>query len=144
MTIRTATAEWKGGIHEGRGHLRTGSGAFDGAYSFNSRFGDGGGANPEELLGAAHAGCFSMALAVELTNAGFKPVDIRTTASVHFDRVDGAPTVTMIALTTGAEVPGIDNATFQKIAEGAKKNCPISRVLAGGSAKITLDATLKS
>lgn len=141
MTIRTATAEWKGAIHEGRGHLRTGSGAFDGAYSFNSRFGDGGGANPEELLGAAHAGCFSMALAVELTNAGFKPVDIRTTAAVHFDRVDGAPTVTMIALTTGAEVPGIDNETFQKIAAGAKVNCPVSRALA--AVKITLDATLK-
>ena len=141
MTIRTATAEWQGTIHEGHGRMRTGSGAFDGAYSFNSRFGDGGGANPEELLGAAHAGCFSMALAVELTKAGFKPVDIRTTASVHFDPVNGVPTVTLIALTTGADVPGIDDAKFQAIAAGAKANCPVSRALA--AVKITLDATLK-
>jgi osmotically inducible protein OsmC len=141
MTIRRSTAEWQGTIHEGHGHLRTDSGTFDAAYSFNSRFGDGGGANPEELLGAAHAGCFSMALAVELTKAGFKPVDIRTTASVHMDQVNGAPTITLIELALGAEVPGIDNAAFQKIAEGAKANCPVSRAL--GAVKITLDATLK-
>jgi osmotically inducible protein OsmC len=142
MTIRTASAEWQGTIHEGHGHMRTGSGAFDGAYSYNSRFGDGGGANPEELLGAAHAGCFSMALAVGLTKAGFKPTDIRTTASVHFDPVNGAPTITLIELILGADVPGIDDATFQKIAADAKANCPISRALAG-TIKVTLDATLK-
>jgi lipoyl-dependent peroxiredoxin len=141
MTIRKSSAEWQGTIHEGHGHMRLGSGAYDGAYSYNSRFGDGGGANPEELLGAAHAGCFSMALAVGLTKAGFKPVDIRTTASVHFDPVNGAPTITLIELTTGADVPGIDKADFAKIAEDAKANCPISRAL--GAVKITLDATLK-
>jgi osmotically inducible protein OsmC len=122
--------------------MRLGSGAFDGAFSFNSRFADGGGTNPEELIAAAHAGCFSMAFSAALTEAGFKPKDIRTRAELHFDVVDGKPTITQIDLTMGAEVPGLDEATFKKIAEGAKGGCPVSRAL-GGSVKITLDATLK-
>ncbi|MEJ0098166.1 MAG: OsmC family peroxiredoxin [Bauldia sp.] len=101
MSIRTSDAEWQGTIREGRGHMRFGGGAYDGAYSWASRFSDGGGTNPEELIAAAHAGCFSMALAAELTKAGFSPVDIRTTAALHFDQVDGAPTIALIALTTG-------------------------------------------
>jgi osmotically inducible protein OsmC len=121
--------------------MKLGSGAFDGAYSFNSRFADGGGTNPEELIAAAHAGCFTMALSADLTNAGFKPTDLRTRAELHFDFVDGKPTITQVDLTTGAEVPGIDDATFQKIAAGAKVNCPVSRALSG--VKINLDATLK-
>jgi osmotically inducible protein OsmC len=139
MAIRTSEAEWQGTLKEGRGHMRFGGGAYDGAYSFNSRFADGGGTNPEELIAAAHAGCFTMALSAELSKAGFKPVDIRTTAELHFDQATA--TITLIELTTGAEIPGIDNAKFQEIAAGAKANCPVSRAL--GGVKITLDATLK-
>ena len=141
MAIRTSTAEWQGNLKEGRGHMRAGSGAFDGPYSFNSRFADGGGTNPEELIAAAHAGCFSMALSGDLGAAGFTAKDIRTTAELHLDTVDGKPTITLIELTVGADVPGVDKATFDKIAAGTLKNCPISRVLAG--VKMTLDATLK-
>jgi osmotically inducible protein OsmC len=142
MLIRTSDAEWQGTIREGHGHMRFGGGAYDGAYSWNSRFSDGGGTNPEELLAAAHAGCYSMALSGDLTKAGFKPVDIRTTAEVHLEQIDGSWTITLIELTTGADVPGIDRATFARIAEGAKAGCPMSKALA--AVKITLDATLKS
>jgi osmotically inducible protein OsmC len=141
MPIRTSEAEWQGNLREGRGHMHLGSGSTDGAYSFNSRFADGGGTSPEEYIAAAHAGCFAMALSADLAAAGFTAKDIRAKADVHLDTVDGKPTITQIDLTVGAEVPGIDNAAFQKIAEGTRQNCPVSRVLA--AAKITLDATLK-
>ena len=142
MPIRTSDAVWHGNLHEGSGHMRFGGGAYDGAFTWNSRFADGGGTNPEERLAAAHAGCFSMALSGDLTDAGFPPKDTRTSAEVHIERVDGKWTVTLIELTCGAEVPGIDQATFDKIAEGTRQNCPVARALK--AVEIRLDATLKN
>jgi len=142
MPTRTSEAEWQGNLREGRGHMRLGSGAYDGGYSFNSRFADGGGTNPEELIAAAHAGCFAMALSGDLTAAGFTAKDIRASAAVHLNMAGGKPTIDQIDLTVGADVPGIDKATFARIVEGTKQNCPVSRLLAP-AAKITLDATLK-
>jgi osmotically inducible protein OsmC len=141
MTTRTADAEWNGTLREGNGTMRLGSGAFEGQYSFSSRFEEGAGTNPEELVGAAHAGCFSMALANILTQAGSPPNRIRTNAEVQFDRTDAGPTITKITLRTEGDVPGIDQATFEKHAEDAKANCPISRAL-GGVGEIVLDARL--
>jgi osmotically inducible protein OsmC len=141
MAIRTGNARWEGTLTEGSGVIRTGKGGLSGNYSFKSRFEEGEGTNPEELIGAAHAGCFSMALSSELTKAGFPPTSVDTTASVHFDRVDDKPTITKIELVTSATVPNIDDAKFQEIAEAAKKGCPISRLLAPGT-EITLSATL--
>lgn len=141
MPARTSDAEWHGTLREGHGHMRFGGGAYDGAFTWKSRFSDGGGTNPEELLAAAHAGCFSMALSGDLVNAGFSPNSIRTTAEVHIEQVNGAWTINLIELTCGADVPGIDEGTFQKIAALTKDNCPVSRALA--AVKITVDATLK-
>src|SRR6202142_1315274 len=118
MPTRTSDAEWQGTLREGRGHMRFGGGAYDGAFTWASRFSDGGGTNPEELIAAAHAGCFSMALSGDLTKAGFPPKDIRTGAVLHRATVDGKPTIALIELIVGAEVPGIDDAAFQKIAAG--------------------------
>jgi osmotically inducible protein OsmC len=122
--------------------MRLGSGAFEGSYSFNSRMEDGPGTNPEELIGAAHAGCFSMAFANGLTQAGHKPQEIRTKASVHFDKGDQGWGISRIELATEGTVPGIDEATFKRLAEDAKKTCPVSKALA--ATPITLSATLKS
>ena len=108
-----------------------GSGAFDGAYSFSSRFEEGTGTNPEELIAAAHAGCFSMALAAGLGKGGFNPESVRTTAKVHLEKQDDGFAITRIELDTEAKVPGIDNAKFQEFAENAKKGCPVSKALAG-------------
>jgi lipoyl-dependent peroxiredoxin len=141
MAIRTATAHWQGSLLEGSGVIRTCKGGFEGNYSYKSRFEEGEGTNPEELIGAAHAGCFSMALSKGLADAGFPPVGVDTTASVHLDKVDGAQTVTRIDLVTVVDAPGLDEAEFAKIAEGAKQNCPISRLLSPG-AQITLQASL--
>jgi len=128
MAVRTSTAEWKGTLKEGGGTMRLGSGAFEGPYTYASRFESGPGTNPEELIGAAHAGCFSMFLAALLTGAGFSPKRIATTAKVHLDE---GPRITLIELTTQAEVPGLTDADLQKHAEIAKKNCPVSMALAG-------------
>lgn len=117
-----------------------GSGAFEGAYSFGSRFEEGTGTNPEELIAAAHAGCFSMALSGDLGRAGFTPTRIQTTANVHLEKLDAGFTVTRIVLQTEAEVPGIDQATFDEQVEGARKNCPISRLLK--AAEIEVQARL--
>ncbi len=141
MAIRTASARWEGTLTDGSGTMRTGKGGLEAPYSFKSRFADGEGSNPEELIGAAHAGCFSMALSKGLQDAGFPPTSVETTASVHLDAVNGQQTVTTIDLDTKATVPGIDEATFTKIAEGTKEACPISRLLSPG-AKITLTAAL--
>lgn len=141
MAIRTASARWEGTLTDGTGTMRTGKGGLEAPFSFKSRFGEGEGSNPEELIGAAHAGCFSMALSKGLQDAGFTPVAIETTASVHLDQVDGAATVTTIDLDTRVNAPGIDEATFAKVAEGTKEGCPISRLLSPG-AKINLTATL--
>lgn len=140
MPVRKAEAEWKGTLREGRGTIKLSSGAFHGAYSFGTRFEEAPGTNPEELIGAAHAGCFSMALSGALTRAGFSPLRIHTVASVHLDKVGEGFEITTIHLATTAEVPGVDAGKFAEIAEGAKKGCPVSKVLAG--AKITLDAQL--
>lgn len=140
MPTRTANAEWQGDLQNGKGHMRLGSGAFDGPYDFRSRMGDGAGTNPEELIGAAHAGCFSMALAAQLGGAGFTPDSIKTDAKVHFGPVEGGFAISKIELDTEARVPGIEAAAFQEQAEGAKKNCPVSKALAG--VEITLTATL--
>lgn len=142
MPTRSGQAEWHGNIREGRGHMRFEGGAYDGPYSAASRFADGGGTNPEELIAAAHAGCFSMALSVQLSMAGFTPTVIRTSAEVHIEQVDGAWTITRIDLICGAEVPGIDNNKFQELADAAKRNCPVSRALKGVK-EINLDATLQ-
>jgi osmotically inducible protein OsmC len=141
MAIRTASALWQGTLKEGSGTVRTGKGGLQGNYSFSSRFEEGEGTNPEELIAAAHAGCYSMALSAGLTAAGFTPTSVETTASVHLVKVDDKQTVTQIDLVTTGVVPGIDESTFLKLAEDAKANCPISRLLAPG-ASITLAATL--
>ena len=131
MAAREATAEWHGNLMEGTGHMRLGSGAFDGAYDFRSRFGEGAGTNPEELIGAAHAGCFSMALSGILTKAGHPPESVRTTAKVHLDKQGEGFAITRIELDTDAVVPGLDDAAFQGHADAAKKGCPVSKALAG-------------
>ena len=131
MAIRRAEAVWEGSLTEGKGKMKFGSGAYEGAFSFASRFGEGSGTNPEELLGAAHAGCYSMALSFFLGNAGFKPVDIRTSAKVHIDKVGDGFKITVIELNTEARVPGIDENKFLEQAELVKQGCPVSQALAG-------------
>ena len=139
MPQRKGSAEWMGGLKGGRGSLSLGSGAFEGRYSFGSRFEEGQGTNPEELIGVAHAACFSMALAGALGKAGYEPKRVTTTAKVDLD-MEGGPRISTITLETEAEVPGIDEDEFQKQAEGAKQNCPVSKALAG--VEIRLDARL--
>lgn len=137
---RSASAVWNGSLKEGKGTISSQSGALKAMqYSFGSRFAEGVGTNPEELIAAAHAGCFTMAFSAELGKAGFTPESIETTAVVTLDMHD-KPTVTKIHLTTKAKIPGIDKAKFDEIAKGAKEGCPISRLLK--AAEITLDATL--
>jgi lipoyl-dependent peroxiredoxin len=140
MPVRKANAVWEGSLKEGNGRVALGSGAFEGRYSFGSRFEEAGGTNPEELIGAAHAGCFSMALAAGLGRGGHSPKRIATTAKVHLEKVGDGFSITRIELDCEAEVPGIDNATFQDFANKAKEGCPVSRALAG--AEITLNARL--
>jgi lipoyl-dependent peroxiredoxin len=140
MTVRTSQAQWKGSLQQGKGTMKLGSGAFEGAYSFPSRFEDGEGTNPEELIGAAHAGCFSMALSLFLGNAGYTPTRIDTTARVHLEPVGGGFEITRIELSAEAEVPGIGEAAFQEQAQAAKNNCPVSKALAGP--QISLKAKL--
>jgi osmotically inducible protein OsmC len=138
--IRTASAVWKGGLKEGTGALSTQSGVFkDQPYSFQTRFGDARGTNPEELIAAAHAGCFSMALSLFLNNAGLTPERIETAAKLTLEAQGGGFSITAVHLDVSAKVPGADNAKFQEAARGAKENCPVSKVL---SAKITMDARL--
>jgi osmotically inducible protein OsmC len=135
------SAEWKGDLKGGAGTFTAGEG-ISGDYSFRSRFEDGPGANPEQLIAAAHASCFSMALSAALADAGTPVNSVKTDATVTLRFVDGAPTITAIALTTVGDVPGIDEAAFKEAAEGAKAGCPVSRALAGVP-EITLDASLQ-
>ena len=141
MPKRRAEARWEGSLQEGHGVMNMASGAYEGPYSFESRFEEGEGTNPEELIAAAHAGCFSMALSGDLGRAGHEPESVETTATVHLDKGDGGPTITRIHLDTRARVPGIDAEEFQRVAEGAKQNCPVSRALAA-VATIELNAEL--
>lgn len=137
MAVRSANAVWTGTLREGSGMMKVGSGAIEGAYTYGSRFEEAAGTNPEELIGAAHAGCFSMFLSALLTKAGTPPTVINTSAKVH---IEAGPTITKIELTTEAQVPGIENAAFQEQAAAAKANCPVSKALA--SVEIILNARL--
>jgi len=134
MAIRNASAVWNGTLKEGNGIMKLGSGAFEGSYTFASRFEEGPGTNPEELAGAAQAGCFSMYLASVLTNAGFPPVQIRTSAKVHLGE---GPRITLIELDTEAEVPNVDEQTFQEKVDFSKKNCPISLAMTGPELRVS-------
>jgi lipoyl-dependent peroxiredoxin len=140
MAIRKAEAEWNGNLKEGSGQVKLGSGAFEGKYSFASRFEEAGGTNPEELIAAAHAGCFSMALSAGLGKGGFQPKRVHTTASVHLEKVGEAFGITRIDLECEAEVPGIDADAFHAQAMAAKENCPVSKALK--AVEITLKARL--
>ena len=140
MPTSKANAQWNGDLKNGNGTMELESGSYKGAYSFASRFENGDGTNPEELIGAAHAGCFSMALSLELSEAGYDPESIDTRAEVTFEVVDSDPGITGIKLITEANVPDIDDDKFQQFAEGAKEGCPVSKALAG--TEILLDATL--
>ena len=133
MAVRTSSAEWKGTLKEGAGTMKVGSDFYEGPFTHASRFESGAGTNPEELLGAAHAGCFSMFLSALLTKAGFTPTRIATTATVH---LEAGPTITLIELNTEAEVPGLTDADLQQHAEAAKKDCPVSKALAGPEIKL--------
>jgi osmotically inducible protein OsmC len=141
MPTRTASAEWNGSLADGKGRIKSQTGAIDQAYDWKSRAGDGTLTNPEELLAAAHAGCFSMALSHILGEAGFKPTKIATTAKVGFEKQGDGFAVTRIDLSTEATIPGIDDAAFQKHANAAKAGCPISKALASVPT-ITLAAKL--
>jgi lipoyl-dependent peroxiredoxin len=141
MAVRTANAEWVGALQDGSGKMAFGSGAFEGQYSYKSRFDEGEGTNPEELIGAAHAGCFSMALAHVLATEGYDPQRVETTARVRFEPTDAGPSITRIELVTEGEVSGIEPDEFQQHAQAAKENCAVSRALAG--VDISLEASLR-
>jgi len=137
MPARTAHAVWNGGLKDGNGRMNVGSGAFEVAYSFATRFEEEPGTNPEELVGAAHAGCFSMALSGALGKAGFPPTRIATTAKVHLGLGPTGAAISRIELDCEAEVPGITAEAFAEQAEGAKKNCPVSKALAATPIELT-------
>jgi osmotically inducible protein OsmC len=136
MAIRNGSAVWEGTVKEGKGTVKLGSGAFEGPYSFSSRFEDGKGTNPEELIAAAHAGCFAMALAFGLQGAGFTPTRLGVSAAVTLEPEGAGFKISKSALKLEANVPGISRDQFQKVAEGAKAGCPVSKLL---KAEITLD-----
>jgi osmotically inducible protein OsmC len=143
MPKRTANARWDGTLTEGDGTMRMASGAYEGAYSFQSRFQEGDGTNPEELIAAAHAGCFSMALSGELGRAGHDPESVETEAIVHLDKEDEGFAIKRIELRTRARVPGISEEEFRELADAAKKGCPVSRALAAVES-IEVEAELAS
>jgi lipoyl-dependent peroxiredoxin len=140
MATRNGSAEWRGDLKGGEGDLTVGDGVFKGAYSFASRFEEGEGTNPEELIAAAHAGCFSMQLAGVLGKAGHKPESVSTTAKIHLDKDGDAFSITRSVLSAEAKVAGIDDDEFQRIADEAKRTCPVSRAL--GAIEIELEAKL--
>ncbi len=143
MPVRNAEAIWNGTLKEGSGQMKLGSGAYEGAFSYATRFEEEPGTNPEELIGAAHAGCFSMFLSALLTNAGFSPESIQTSAKVHLGREGNAPAITKIELDTEANIPGLSEEEFQQFASQAKAGCPVSKALAGVS-EVVLNARLVS
>ncbi len=134
MAVRTSEATWLGNLKEGKGTMRIGKGAYDGPFTYASRFETGEGTNPEELIGAAHAGCYSMFLSAVLTAAGFPPARVRTTATVH---LTAGPTISLIELNCEAEVPGVSEALFIEKSEAAKAGCPVSKALAAVEIKLT-------
>jgi osmotically inducible protein OsmC len=131
MTARNGSAEWHGNLESGSGAITVGEGVFEGPYSYESRFAEGEGTNPEQLIAAAHAGCFTMALSNILSVAGHAPDSVHTNARVHLRNIDGQPTLARVDLDTEGRVSGIDEEQFQRYAEEAKANCPVSRALAG-------------
>jgi osmotically inducible protein OsmC len=141
MPTRSGSAVWRGDLQSGEGNLRVGDGVFEGAYTFKSRFEEGEGTNPEELIAAAHAACFAMAFANTLAGEGHTPESVEAHARVVLKEVDGAPTIARIELTADSKVPGIDDDEYQRLAEQAKRDCPVSRALAAVP-EIELDATL--
>jgi len=141
MPRRKAEARWDGSLQDGEGTMRMASGAYEGPYSFQSRFQEGDGTNPEELIAAAHAGCFSMALSGELGRAGHEAESVETNATVHIDKLDGGFGITRILLDTRARVPGIEEDEFQRLAEAAKDGCPVSKAL-GAVGSIEVKAAL--
>ena len=143
MAARKATARWEGSVRDGGGTVRLGSGAFEGPYSFQSRFEEGAGTNPEELLGAAHAGCFTMALSLILSQGGNPPDSLDTEATVNIVRDGEGFAIDRIDLVTRGRVPGIDDAAFQEAADAAKAGCPLSKALAAVG-EINLEASLES
>ena len=134
MAVRKASAVWNGTLKEGKGYMKVGSGAFEAAFTFGTRFEEDPGTNPEELVGAAHAGCFSMYLSALLTDAGYPPRQIRTSARVHLGE---GPRITLIELDTEAEVPNIDEKTFLENVDRSKQNCPVSMALTGPTVRVT-------
>ncbi|MDQ3609901.1 MAG: OsmC family protein [Actinomycetota bacterium] len=140
---RSGTAKWNGDLKGGSGDLQVGDGVFQGAYTFQSRFEEGQGTNPEELIAAAHAACYSMELSNILAEHGHEPRSVQTSAKVELRIVDGAPTITKIALTTEGDVPGLDEDHFHEHAEEARASCLVSRALAGAG-EITLEAKLNA
>ena len=140
MPTSTASATWTGNLKEGKGSMKTGSGALDGPFSFATRFEGKPGTNPEELLGAAHAGCFSMAFSHGASQAGHTPRRVQTSAKVYLEKVEGGFAITHIQLAMEADIPGITEPDFRRLAEEAKKGCPVSKALAG--VKIELEAKL--
>ena len=141
MPARTANARWEGGLKDGKGNMRLGGGAFEGQYSFSSRFEEGMGTNPEELIAAAHAGCFSMAFSGALEKGGYSPNSVETEAKVHLSPADGGGfRISRIDLVTTADVPGIEEGAFQQTAQAAKEGCPVSKALS--AVEITLNASL--
>ena len=143
MATRNGSAVWRGDLQGGKGRITVGNGAHEGPYSFHSRFEEGEGTNPEELIAAAEAGCFTMALSLILGNEGHAPEELHTDARAVLRNVEGAPTITGMNIKTRGRVPGIDQETFQQAAEQAKKECVISRALAGVE-EVNLEATLES
>ena len=143
MPTRNASARWDGSLTEGHGTMRMASGAYEGPYSFESRFEEGDGTNPEELIAAAHAGCYSMALSGELGKAGHDVETVETEATVHIDEVDGGFAIKRIELRTRVTASGLDDSDFQQAAEAAKEGCPVSQALAAVET-IDLDAQLRS
>lgn len=142
MPVRKSEAEWQGGLKEGKGKMKLGSGAFEGKYNFSSRFKEGKGTNPEEMIGAAHAGCFSMQLAHFIKEEGYDPESVKTEASVTIEKGEEGFAITSIHLNNESKVPEIDGETFKRLAESAKNNCPVSKALA--ATDISLDAELIS
>ena len=141
MSVRNAEAVWEGSLREGKGRMKLGSGAFEGPYSFQSRFESGAGTNPEELIGAAHAGCFSMALSGQLGQAGITPERITTTSTVTIEKQPDGFTITRVHLDVAVKAPGADRAKFETAAQNAKAGCPLSKVL---KADISMDAKLEA
>ncbi|HKK67460.1 MAG TPA: OsmC family protein [Bacteroidales bacterium] len=142
MSIHKSSAKWNGNLPEGNGKMIVGGGAWEGNFSFKSRFEDGKGTSPEELIAAAHAGCFSMAFSNALDEAGFKPVSVNTQATASLEQVDGGFAITKIKLTSKGKAEGIDEKKFKELAEDAKNNCPVSKALKG--VDISLDITLEN